>query len=175
MAEPRGGRPISGIAAAHRRRQGDRGQEAIFPAQESVPVLRREDRRYQLQGRAAAEVVHHRARQDHAAAHFRRVRAASAAAGGSHQAGAQHRADAVLDVRFREELNHGSHSKRRYRKLGTRGQVVKVAPGYARNFLLPRRLAVAATESNKKIVEQERQAHLRREAKEIATRRNWRS
>ena len=50
-------------------------------------------------------------------------------------------------------------------KLGQRGQVVKVAPGYARNFLLPRRLAVAATEANKKIVEQERQAHLRRETK----------
>jgi len=50
-------------------------------------------------------------------------------------------------------------------KLGSRGQVVKVAPGYARNFLLPKRLAVAATESNKKIVEQERQAHLRKEAK----------
>ena len=48
-------------------------------------------------------------------------------------------------------------------KLGPRGQVVKVAAGYARNFLLPKRLAVAATESNKKIVEQERQAHLRRE------------
>jgi len=42
---------------------------------------------------------------------------------------------------------------------------VKVAPGYARNFLLPKRLAVQATESNKKIVEQERQAHLRKEAK----------
>lgn len=50
-------------------------------------------------------------------------------------------------------------------KLGSRGEVVKVAPGYARNFLLPKRLAVAATESNKKIVEQERQAHLRKEAK----------
>jgi large subunit ribosomal protein L9 len=50
-------------------------------------------------------------------------------------------------------------------KLGTRGQVVKVAPGYARNFLLPKRLAVAATDSNKKIVEQERQAHVRKEAK----------
>ncbi len=50
-------------------------------------------------------------------------------------------------------------------KLGQRGQVVKVAPGYARNFLLPKRLAVAASEANKKIVEQERQAHLRREAK----------
>jgi large subunit ribosomal protein L9 len=53
-------------------------------------------------------------------------------------------------------------------KLGARGQMVKVASGYARNFLLPRKLAVAATESNKKIVEQERQAHLRREAKEVA-------
>lgn len=50
-------------------------------------------------------------------------------------------------------------------KLGTRGQVVKVAPGYARNFLLPKRLAVAATDANRKIVEQERQAHLRKEAK----------
>lgn len=53
-------------------------------------------------------------------------------------------------------------------KLGARGEMVKVAAGYARNFLLPRRLAVAATESNKKIVEQERQAHLRRDAKEVA-------
>jgi large subunit ribosomal protein L9 len=51
-------------------------------------------------------------------------------------------------------------------KLGSRGQVVKVAPGYARNFLLPKRLAVPATDANKKIVEQERQAALRREAKE---------
>lgn len=53
-------------------------------------------------------------------------------------------------------------------KLGTRGQVVKVADGFARNFLLPRRLAVPATEANRKIVEQERQAALRREAKEKA-------
>jgi large subunit ribosomal protein L9 len=50
-------------------------------------------------------------------------------------------------------------------KLGSRGELVKVAAGYARNFLLPRRLAVAATEANRKIVEQERQAHLRKEAK----------
>ncbi|HWC99791.1 MAG TPA: 50S ribosomal protein L9 [Candidatus Sulfopaludibacter sp.] len=50
-------------------------------------------------------------------------------------------------------------------KLGSRGEVVKVAPGYARNFLLPKKLAVAANASNKKIVEQERQAHLRKEAK----------
>lgn len=51
-------------------------------------------------------------------------------------------------------------------KLGMRGEVVKVAPGYARNFLLPKRLAVPATDANKKIVEQERQAALRREAVE---------
>lgn len=53
-------------------------------------------------------------------------------------------------------------------KLGARGQLVKVAPGFARNFLLPKRLAVAATEANKKIVEQERQAHLRKEAKLVS-------
>jgi large subunit ribosomal protein L9 len=53
-------------------------------------------------------------------------------------------------------------------KLGHRGQVVKVANGYARNFLLPKRLAVAASDSNKNIVEQERKAALRREAKEAA-------
>lgn len=50
-------------------------------------------------------------------------------------------------------------------KLGSRGAVVKVADGYARNFLLPKKLAVAATASNRKIVEQEREAWLRREAK----------
>ncbi len=50
-------------------------------------------------------------------------------------------------------------------KLGNRGELVKVANGYARNFLLPRRLAVPATDANREIVEQERQAHLRKEAK----------
>ena len=53
-------------------------------------------------------------------------------------------------------------------KLGNRGQVVNVAAGYARNYLLPKRLAVLATDGNRKIVEQERHAHLRREAKEVA-------
>ncbi len=62
-----------------------------------------------------------------------------------------------MEVILREEIE----------KLGRRGEVVKVAAGYARNFLLPKRLAVAATASNIKIVEQERQAHLRRDAKEI--------
>jgi large subunit ribosomal protein L9 len=51
-------------------------------------------------------------------------------------------------------------------KLGSRGEVVKVAAGYARNFLLPKRLAVEATPSNRKIVEQERQSHLRKEVKQ---------
>jgi large subunit ribosomal protein L9 len=51
-------------------------------------------------------------------------------------------------------------------KLGSRGQLVKVASGYARNFLLPKRLAVAATDANRKIVEQERQSYLRKEAKQ---------
>jgi len=60
-----------------------------------------------------------------------------------------------MEVILREDID----------KLGTRGQVVKVAAGYARNFLLPRRMAVAATDSNKNIVEQERQAHLRKDAK----------
>ena len=50
-------------------------------------------------------------------------------------------------------------------KVGARGSVVKVADGYARNFLLPKRLAVAATSANKKIVDQEREARIRREAK----------
>src|SRR5260370_23059027 len=50
-------------------------------------------------------------------------------------------------------------------KVGARGELVTVADGYARNFLLPQKKAVAATESNRKIVEQEREAHLRREAK----------
>ena len=51
-------------------------------------------------------------------------------------------------------------------KLGSRGQVVKVASGYARNFLLPNKIAVPATDANRKIVEQERQAHVRKEAKQ---------
>jgi large subunit ribosomal protein L9 len=50
-------------------------------------------------------------------------------------------------------------------KLGGRGEVVKVAAGYARNFLLPKRLAVPANAANKKIVEHEKQAWLKREAK----------
>ena len=50
-------------------------------------------------------------------------------------------------------------------KLGHQGQTVKVTPGYARNFLLPKGLAVPATASNRKIVEQQRESTLRKEAK----------
>jgi large subunit ribosomal protein L9 len=55
--------------------------------------------------------------------------------------------------------------KQEIEKLGHPGDVVKVTPGFARNYLLPRGMAVEASESNKKIVEQVRQAHLRKEAK----------
>jgi large subunit ribosomal protein L9 len=57
-------------------------------------------------------------------------------------------------------------------KLGARGAVVNVAPGYARNFLLPKRLAVLASGANKKIVEQVREAALRRDAKEVSEARD---
>jgi len=40
--------------------------------------------------------------------------------------------------------------------LGRRGEIVKVADGYARNYLLPRKLALLATEGNKKQIERER-------------------
>jgi large subunit ribosomal protein L9 len=53
-------------------------------------------------------------------------------------------------------------------KLGSRGDVVKVAEGYGRNFLLPRKLAIEATSGNKKVIEQMRAAALRRSAKEKA-------
>jgi large subunit ribosomal protein L9 len=61
-----------------------------------------------------------------------------------------------MEVILREDID----------KLGSRGEMVKVAAGYARNFLLPKKLAVAATDANRKIVEQERQSHLRKEAKQ---------
>lgn len=53
-------------------------------------------------------------------------------------------------------------------KLGSRGDLVKVAEGYGRNYLLPRRLAIEATAGNKKVVEQMRASALRRSAKEKA-------
>ena len=53
-------------------------------------------------------------------------------------------------------------------KLGSRGQLVKVAGGYGRNFLLPKKLAIAATPQNRKWVEQQRVRFLKLEAKEKA-------
>src|SRR5262245_41880759 len=50
--------------------------------------------------------------------------------------------------------------------LGRRGEIVKVADGYARNFLLPRKLALLATEGNKKQIERERVKFEAREAEE---------
>ncbi|OFW14254.1 MAG: 50S ribosomal protein L9 [Acidobacteria bacterium RIFCSPLOWO2_02_FULL_67_21] len=61
-------------------------------------------------------------------------------------------------------------------KLGDRGEIVKVADGYARNFLLPRKLALPATDANRKHVERERKiaevrdAQERGQAEAIATR-----
>jgi large subunit ribosomal protein L9 len=50
--------------------------------------------------------------------------------------------------------------------LGHRGDVVKVADGYGRNFLLPRKLALQATEENKAVIEQMKNASARRSASE---------
>ena len=51
-----------------------------------------------------------------------------------------------MEVILREHVDH----------LGRRGDVVKVAAGYARNYLLPRKLALAVTEANKRQIERER-------------------
>lgn len=51
-------------------------------------------------------------------------------------------------------------------KLGRRGDVVKVAEGYGRNFLLPRGLAMPVTEANKALIAKERKTHEARVAKE---------
>jgi large subunit ribosomal protein L9 len=52
--------------------------------------------------------------------------------------------------------------------LGHRGDVVKVADGYGRNFLLPRKLALQATANNKAVIEQMKAAAVRRSATEKA-------
>lgn len=52
--------------------------------------------------------------------------------------------------------------------LGQRGDVVKVAAGYARNYLLPRKLALAVTAANKRQIERERKAAEARELEEKA-------
>jgi large subunit ribosomal protein L9 len=52
--------------------------------------------------------------------------------------------------------------------LGLRGEVVKVADGYGRNYLLPRKLAMQATAANKAVIEQMKAAAARRSATEKA-------
>ena len=51
-------------------------------------------------------------------------------------------------------------------KLGGKGDIVRVSDGYARNYLLPKNLAVLANPANIRLVEQEKSAAVRREAKE---------
>jgi large subunit ribosomal protein L9 len=53
-------------------------------------------------------------------------------------------------------------------QLGHRGDVVKVAEGYGRNYLLPRKLAIEATQGNKAVIEQMRASAVRRTAVEKA-------
>src|SRR5262249_40654074 len=65
----------------------------------------------------------------------------------------------VMEVILREHVDN----------LGKRGEVVKVAPGYARNFLLPRKLALPVTDGNKKLIERERKLAESREAEEKQT------
>src|SRR5687768_1956073 len=64
-----------------------------------------------------------------------------------------------MEVILRQHVDH----------LGKRGEIVKVAAGYARNYLLPRKLALPATEGNKKHVERERKIMEVRESEEKAT------
>ena len=51
-------------------------------------------------------------------------------------------------------------------KLGKTGDVVKVAPGYGRNYLIPKRIAVEATPGNIKVTEMERTTHARHDQRE---------
>ncbi|MCC7181741.1 MAG: 50S ribosomal protein L9 [Acidobacteria bacterium] len=63
-----------------------------------------------------------------------------------------------MEVILRDHVEH----------VGRRGEIVKVADGYARNYLLPRKLALEATEANRKRVERERKIVEAREAEERA-------
>jgi large subunit ribosomal protein L9 len=63
-----------------------------------------------------------------------------------------------MEVILREHVEH----------LGRRGDVVKVAAGYARNYLLPRKLALSVTEENKRQIERERKNAEARELEEKA-------
>lgn len=64
----------------------------------------------------------------------------------------------MIEVILKEHVEH----------LGERGDVVKVAPGYARNYLLPRKLALAVTAGNKKQIEHEKKVAAQKAAEEKA-------
>ena len=51
-------------------------------------------------------------------------------------------------------------------QLGSRGDVVKVAEGYGRNYLIPKKLAIEATAANRAVIEQMKAASVRRVARE---------
>ncbi|HYV73499.1 MAG TPA: 50S ribosomal protein L9 [Candidatus Binatia bacterium] len=61
-----------------------------------------------------------------------------------------------MEVILKEDIN----------KLGHRGDVVKVAEGYGRNYLIPKKLAIEATPGNKAVIEQMKAAAVRKSAKE---------
>jgi large subunit ribosomal protein L9 len=61
-----------------------------------------------------------------------------------------------MEVILREDVSN----------LGNRGDVVKVADGYGRNYLLPKQLAMEATPANKAVIDQMKAAAVRRSAKE---------
>src|SRR5262245_52409001 len=61
-----------------------------------------------------------------------------------------------MEVILRDHVDH----------VGRRGEIVKVADGYARNYLLPRKLALPATEANKRWIERERKIAEARESEE---------
>ena len=63
----------------------------------------------------------------------------------------------AIEVILKEHVEH----------LGRRGEIVKVADGYARNYLFPRKLALAVTAENKRQIERERVKAEAREAEEI--------
>jgi large subunit ribosomal protein L9 len=54
-------------------------------------------------------------------------------------------------------------------KLGERGQTVKVKPGFARNYLFPRKLALPATEANRRVFRENERNLIKRDAQALQT------